>query len=270
MPNWCDCKLTIRGPNRQAVLDKIKGDTSYVRDGVTYTVYFDVEKIVPRPEGLGDNWQEWGYTHWGCRNVYEDMQSHEALQDADVIYFYTPWDPPHIAIRKLASMFPENTFLREHWGEDIPWQAIAFRGEKYSHYYELPDFNRNTGRQATLCEIFCAVLRRTGEVQAALAEVEQVKALRLADVELPTPDNSDSELNAMVEAVFAPYEYDTKTIPADEEQIARLLADEGEITKIASGGEPSGALTTLDELDGVVSPPRSKSRLDNSEIDHGR
>ena len=51
--------------------------------------------------------------------------------DSDVITFYTPWDPPLLAIRALSAMFPENSFLLESGGED----AIPFKGGKNSTYW---------------------------------------------------------------------------------------------------------------------------------------
>ena len=141
MPNYCDCKLTITGTNRQAVLDRIKGDEVWVEKGTDfdnkpyrteYIVHFDVDKVIPMPKEVADSegWAEWGYEHWGCRNVYYDRQKHFVQDDADVICFSSPWDPPLLAIRALSSMFPENTFLLEHGGEDLGLGATLFRGGK--------------------------------------------------------------------------------------------------------------------------------------------
>lgn len=103
MPNWCDCTLRITGPNRQAVLDTLKGEPYEGEQ-----VYFEVEHIIPRPTDLGDNWQEWSYEHWGCRNVYHDRQSLYTEDNADVIAFYTPWCPPCVAIVTLSTLLRES------------------------------------------------------------------------------------------------------------------------------------------------------------------
>lgn len=129
MPNYCDCTLTITGPNRQAVLEKIKGDPHEGK-----AVYFDVQTVVPMPEGLGDKWQEWAYENWGCPCVYPDRQSLNPVvkdengeiiwsfvrDNADVILFDTPWNPPLYAIQALSAMFAENTFTLEDSGTDLP------------------------------------------------------------------------------------------------------------------------------------------------------
>jgi hypothetical protein len=139
MPNWCDCKLTIKGPNRQAILYKIKGDEVFVEQSTDindklymreYIVYFDVDKVIPRPKEVAESegWADWGCENWGCRNVYPDLQKHVVHDDSDVIYFYTPWSPPLYAIHALSAMFPENSFLLEDDGMDLPSGTTLFRG----------------------------------------------------------------------------------------------------------------------------------------------
>ncbi len=231
MPNFCECSLKITGPNRQAVLDRIKGEP-YEGE----PVFFDVEKIVPRPKDLGEKWQDWGYDNWGCRNVYPDRQWHQKQVDSDVIGFDTPWNPPLYAIKALSAMYPEVTFLLRDGGFDLPHGTTMFRGGRGSHYYVIPDYNNNTGKTATLYEIFCAVLKRTGEVDEALAEVERVKALRLAPgtsaesnqmllEDAFDQDHYDPALDAEVEAIIAPYLYDASMISAEEERIAQHIAE---------------------------------------------
>src|ERR1019366_6832106 len=110
------------------------------------------------------NWADWGYENWGCRNVYHDRQEHIVDDDSDVIFFYTPWTPPLLAIRALSAMFPENSFLLEDWGMDLPWGTTLFRGGKSSRYHFIPNVNRFTGKTATLYEIFVAGLRPAGDV----------------------------------------------------------------------------------------------------------
>jgi len=237
MPNWCDCTLTITGPNRQSVLDKIKGDKPYIEDGVEYTVYFDVEKVVPRPKDLGDNWKEWSYENWGCKWV-SDMQRHESLTDADVILFYTPWNPPLFAIQRLSLMFPENSFLLEDTEDSLPAGTTLFRKGKCSRYYSLPNYNSMTGRTATLYEIFCAVLRRTVSIEEAKKEVAEVKAKRLgqgSEDKSVVDDGSEPALNAEVEAIVAPRTYKAEMIPGDEANIAQLIANPAQCAQLLSG-----------------------------------
>jgi hypothetical protein len=248
MPNWCDCKLTITGPNRQAVLNKIKGDEVYVVEDTDingnpyreeHVVHFDVEKIIPRPKEVAESegWADWGYENWGCRNVYPDRQHHAATGDADVIYFYAPWNPPLYAIDALSVMFPDNTFLLEDWESDLPYGTTLFRAGRSSLYVEIPNVNRDTGKTATLFEIFQSVLRRGGSVQEAPTEVAKVKAKRLAAAASESgASDGDADLNAEVEAIVAPYLYDVTMIPADEERIAELLANKDELDALLAMG----------------------------------
>jgi len=230
MPNWCDCKLTIQGPNRQAVLDKLKGDKPYAENGAEHAVYFDVDKIIPMPEGLGGD-SRWVYDNWGCRTVYPEDQFHNVLDDADVIKFCTPWNPPLLAVRSLSSMFPENTFILEDHGNDLPSGATVFRGGRHSHHHRATNINSDTGNTATLFEIFCAVLQRTRDVEQAKKEVEKVKASRfdgtIAEVLAidKDRDSHDPTLDQVAEALMYPHRYDVSMIPADEQEIADLLAD---------------------------------------------
>jgi hypothetical protein len=92
MPNWCDCKLTITGPNRQAVLNKIMGDEIYVEEGLDTTgkpyrdehvVHFDPNKVILMPEEVAESegWRDWGLNNWGCRCVCPDRQHHEMTEE---------------------------------------------------------------------------------------------------------------------------------------------------------------------------------------------
>jgi hypothetical protein len=204
-----------------------------------HIVYFDVNKVIPRPKQVAESegWADWGYKNLGCRNVYHDRQEHIVNDDSDVIFFYTPWNPPLYAIRALGAMFPENSFLLEDGGMDLPSGAILFRGGKESQYHLIPNVNHFTGKTATLYEIFVAVLYRTGDVQKAQAEVEGVKAKRLSPGTLSpdTPESTtqddpalDPALDVEVRKIVAPKFYDVKMIPADEERLEELL---GIITK---------------------------------------
>lgn len=224
MPNFIDCMLTITGPNRQAVLDKIKGDPYE-----SQTVYFDVEKIIRRPEGADE---DWSCENWGCRTVYRDGQWYRQEKESDVIGFCTSWNPPLRAIQALTRMYPKNTFLLQDSSDDgLPNGTTLFRGGKSSRYYSLPNYNSNTGKTATLYEIFCAVLRRKGTVEEALAEVERVKALRLhassseqpADSPVDDPDH-DLALDEEVEAFLKPFAYEVAMIPGDLERIGSHIA----------------------------------------------
>ena len=237
MANYCDCKLTITGPDRPAVLDTIKGDEVFVEMGADikdkpyrteHIVYFDVNKVIPRPKQVAESkgWADWGDENWGCHCVYPDRQERIVNDDSDVIFFTSPWSPPLLAILALSAMFPENSFLLEDDGMDLPSGTTLFRGGKSSKYHSIPNVNHFTGKTATLYEIFAAVLRRTGDVEEAQAEVERVKVERLSPdtPESATQDPSnDPALDAEVREIVAPRIYDVAMIPADEERIEDLM-----------------------------------------------
>ena len=241
MANWCDCKLTITGPHRPAVLNTIKGDEVFVKTGTIndkpyrteHIVYFDVNKVIPRPKQVAESkgWADWGDENWGCHCVYPDRQERIVNDDSDVIFFTSPWSPPLLAILALSAMFPENSFLLEDDGMDLPSGTTLFRGGKSSKYHSIPNVNRFTGKTATLYEIFVAVLYRTGDVQKAQAEVEGVKAKRLSPGTLSpdTPESTtqdpfyDPALDAEPREIVAPRLYDVAMIPADEERIEDLV-----------------------------------------------
>ena len=246
MPNYCDCKLTITGPNRQAVLNTVKGDEVFVETGTVndkpyrteYIVHFDVDKVVPRPKEVieSGNWSDWVDKNWGSI-VYPDRQGHRESSDEhdfDLIWFTSPWNPPLLAILALSAMFQENSFLLEDDGMDLPLGTTLFRGGKSSRYHSIPNVNHFTGKTATLYEIFVAVLYRTGDVQKAQAEVERVRIERLSP---GTPESTtqdpfyDPVLDAEVREIVAPRIYDVAMIPADEERIEDLV---GIITQCVS------------------------------------
>ena len=214
-----------------------------MEDGKEYTVYFDVENIVPVPEGLGDEYGDWAYQQWGCLYVCKDGQDHRVLDDSDVIFFDTPWDPPVLAIRALSAMFPANTLILDY-EVDPPSGVTLFRGGRHSLYWTIPNYNVLTGKTATLYEILVAVLRRTGDVLKAQAEVERVKAERFSTAD-DTPKSStcdpttldltyDSALVAEVVAILSPRLYDVTMIPADEKRIADLLTDEAQVATLTA------------------------------------
>jgi hypothetical protein len=224
MPNFIDCYLTITGPNRQSVLVKLSGEPY---EG--HPVYFVVENIIPRPSDLGDNWQDWGYDNWGCRNVYPDRQTHVPKENADLLYFNCPNDPPLLAIRKLSEMFPANSFLLENHDEGGgPWAATLFRAGHASLHYVMPDYNSLAGAQATPFEIFRSVYCRSG-LAAAEAEVTRVVGCRVLygpyNTCLVVPkEHYDPTLDAEVEAHLRPMAYDVAMIPQDKAEITNFLA----------------------------------------------
>jgi hypothetical protein len=141
MPNFCGCGLEITGPDRAAILDAVKGDL-YVDDDGEWTVYFDLDRIVPSPKGMwerssddeksGDEWRAWVTENWGSI-VYPDRQGHRESEpndpehDFDYIWWTSPWSPPVLALCALSRMFPENSFLLRFGTEPFIVHMINFQ-----------------------------------------------------------------------------------------------------------------------------------------------
>jgi hypothetical protein len=182
-----------------------------------------VERIIPRPNGLGEGWQDWGIANWGCATVYRDSQRHWTRGDADVIWFYTPWDPPLYAINALSAVFPEDTFLLESEGHDVPRCATLFRAGKNSQHFRLPDLNGLTGKTVTPYEIFCAVLSRNGSLAKALTEVEG-SLTEPFGYSSPDPDRDsayDATLDADIRSQLARYLVSPARMSTDQALIER-------------------------------------------------
>jgi hypothetical protein len=93
-----------------------------------------------------------------------------------------------------------------------------------------------------LFEIFQAVLQRGESLQGAQAEVAKVKAESLAAWDgkkslVSTAETyGDADLNAEVEARLRSDVYDIAMIPADEERIAKLVANKEELEVLLATG----------------------------------
>jgi hypothetical protein len=150
-----------------------------------------------------------------------------------MVIFYTPWTPPFFAVQALSKMFPGNMFLLNDGGDGLPVGKTLFHAGKSSLSFLVRNFNSDSGKSATLYEIFLSVLNRSNGVTEALAEVNKVKNGWLAEFEekknreWEARDDSDPTLNLVGAAIVAPYTYDLSMMKADEEQIAEHIAREG-------------------------------------------
>jgi hypothetical protein len=170
--------LKISGMGIERVLAAVKADAPHVdKDGQTHEIYFDPQRIpgIRKQEGVPyvcpDHQKLW----------YEDGNA--------VISFDTAGYPAFYPILRLSDMFPNTLKLR--WSlqsEGSNPSFVLFQAGQASHVYEISDYNRNSGKTATLFEIFCSHINRFqgGEkldyaIDSALAVVERVKLERLAE-----------------------------------------------------------------------------------------
>ena len=93
MPNWATTWVTFLG--EEARLKELKDKNED----------FDLNKIVPEPEGLGeDDWYDWRIENWGTKwNVEKEDNRWEGM----TVRITTPWNPPYQALKKLSEQYPD-------------------------------------------------------------------------------------------------------------------------------------------------------------------
>ena len=121
MPNWCECTLTVEGPNQDA-------DNFIARVSIPEKeLNLSFETTVPTPENLLTDksetrgvptWYWWRLQNWGTKWDTESEQpptvDHNAQDVTTATYhFDTAWDPPSAWLIKTSSEFPRLTFYLE-------------------------------------------------------------------------------------------------------------------------------------------------------------
>lgn len=155
MPNWCECDLTIHGPDVSAVLAAVRSEGRE----------FDFNNLIPYPEEYrqldelsweysrqfnaiadddprrdeklaalahefgvkhGEPWLRDGYNsggyEWCCDHWATKWNSSQIVVETNpdeprsaVIHFDTAWCPPLPVIRVLAKRFPDHEFCLEYF-----------------------------------------------------------------------------------------------------------------------------------------------------------
>ena len=234
MATYYNNLLTITGPDVQAVLAAVKADAPHVdTHGQSHQVYFDPQRIC-------------GSHKQNLPHIFPDDQKIWDEDGSAAIRFETAGDPAFYPTLWLSEMSRAST-LKLRWllqsGGSDP-SVVLFRAGEASHVYEIPNYNRNTGKSAILFEIFCSHINRfrNGEnlgdcIGKALEVVGRVKAERLAEARKTSEegdhaaDSGDPEivynqaLDKEMEALIQPFLYSIDMIPVDEGRIAKLVAD---------------------------------------------
>jgi len=101
MPNYCYNRLTIKGPTAIEIAESLVSNES-----------LDLNLIERDPlEPSSIHHDEWCISHWGTAGIYNETVTVTLLaSDSVKIAFETPWNPPSIAVAKLALDFPENAY----------------------------------------------------------------------------------------------------------------------------------------------------------------
>jgi hypothetical protein len=135
MPNWCECKLRLKG-DKYDILDCI----SFVEEGDNL---FSANKILPYPEkyknaddnskdfvGFNNGGKDWCVENWGCK-----WPPCEISFDKNCYYFSTPWSPPIPLIRRLSCLFHRIEFILWYWecGMGFKGKAIIQNGCVLEH-----------------------------------------------------------------------------------------------------------------------------------------
>ena len=115
MPNWCENRLEISGPEGELTLF-----LAAAKDGDKLLSF---QKLHPMPAELegtsspGDtpNWYDWRVENWGTkwgtgREIYAD----EGSASSQSFSFDTAWSPPTALVRKVSEDFPGLLFRVEY------------------------------------------------------------------------------------------------------------------------------------------------------------
>lgn len=137
MPNWCDCKLRITGPNKDREAFIVKAaetnwpndnedpekpisecTTEEVIDKVAEALTIEDEKTClsftafnAPPKGAGNDWctMNWG-TKW---DASDPVMNHNVART--VYEFATAWSPPFGALATMSKQHPTLTFDLRYW-----------------------------------------------------------------------------------------------------------------------------------------------------------
>lgn len=155
MPNWCHSDLTVSGPRASHEEFRIRSKGGEFEPPWTHLVPIPNE-LRDQAERTGDvvlgeererkygasSWPDWVGINWGAKwDVVSDYPEPPTCieQDATLLYsFYTAYGPNEEWLKRVASMFPDLTFVLEYQ-EDGGFTAgeITAHGNEYREK-ELP------------------------------------------------------------------------------------------------------------------------------------
>lgn len=127
MPNWCECDLTLHGPDT-AIDDFIQKTR-----GPETLLFFSA--AVPPPVGLDEllDKREWAYKHWGTNREASLEEDNEWVREAGKasLFFMTAWSPPIEWLIAVSRLHPELEISLDYDepGMDFGGLVKAMRGE---------------------------------------------------------------------------------------------------------------------------------------------
>ena len=152
MTNWCENKLTIKGPREELLRFVNIGKGKVLVDEEQEEIPLCFNNFVPMPEELvntvshsqkkykkllkrfgSDNWYDWSINNWGTKwpplsvvlvnsKIFHITPSKPTQ---NIVYgFDTAWSPPEPIIAKMSKMFPKLRFKLEYWEAGYGFRGI--------------------------------------------------------------------------------------------------------------------------------------------------
>lgn len=151
MPNWCECKLTIKGKEEEVnAFKKFAKGTEPLYDSKKELGVLDMNRFVPYPEeykkqdkiankvindwkkltneqqkntpypdikdGYNSGGHEWCQKNWGTKwNFAEPKIIDETICTKLIYDFQTAWSPPIPIINAMSKKFPNLQFTLQYW-----------------------------------------------------------------------------------------------------------------------------------------------------------
>jgi hypothetical protein len=129
MPNWCNNKLVVYGPEEDVKRFKGKaiGNSPWQMEEVEKNV-LNFHSLVPIPTevieaGYDPAGFEWERNHWGCKWGACSAELADEWEGHLIYLFDTAWSPPVAFLQKLGPEWPTLTFLLDY--EEI---GMGFKG----------------------------------------------------------------------------------------------------------------------------------------------
>ncbi len=131
MPNWCNNKLVVLGPDEDVERFKktaIGNSPWHTKEEKKSVLNF--HSLVPVPPeivsaGYGEAGYEWERQNWGCKwgachtRLVDGRKGHLEYS------FETPWCPPIPFLEKLGREWPMLTFLLDYEEPGMSYKGIA-------------------------------------------------------------------------------------------------------------------------------------------------
>jgi len=117
MPNHITNKLQLFGEE-----NRIRELLRHIQNKEYSYPMIDFNAIIPMPTVIQISktaWYDWSIKHWGTKwNAYH-FSFDASILDKNSMVFLTAWSAPHPVISRLASLYPDISFVHAWADEDI-------------------------------------------------------------------------------------------------------------------------------------------------------